>query len=157
MAEIQAYLMMLRRNLDQEWNQESYPDSLVQGASARNSRWRLRQGKLSPTATCVWSPLVWGPSEESCKDLAKRLGTLCHLVLVRRDHISAIPDSPSVCGPVQAHVHANHIDLPSNRLPEEQSYLPNFTPPSDVPDKDGVNLHFGAQAVEEVLPRCASA
>src|ERR1035437_52314 len=155
MAEIQAYSMMLRRNLDQEWNQESYPDSWVQGASARNSRWRLRQGKPSPTAMRGWSPLVWCPSEESCKDLAKGLGSLWHLVLIRRDQIPAIPDASSVSGPVQTHVQANHIDLSSNRLPEELSYLPNFTPPGNVPDKDCVNLQLGAQVVEEILPRRA--
>src|SRR5664280_2622699 len=127
MAEIQAYSMMLRRNRDQEWNQESCPDSSVQGASAQNSQWRLRQGKLSPPASYAWSPLVWCPSEESCKDLAKGLGSLCHLVLIRRDQIPAIPDASSVCSSVQAHVHANHIDLPSTRHSEKRCNFDNLT------------------------------
>src|ERR1035441_621278 len=93
MAEIQAYSMMLRRNRDQEWNQESYRDFLVQGASARNSRSRSRQGKLSPTAMCVQSALVWCPSEKSRKHIAEHFSRLRHPALVFRvDQILAIPD-----------------------------------------------------------------
>src|SRR5664279_1236789 len=113
MAEILAYSMMLRRNRDQEWNQESYPDSSVQGASARNSRWRSRQGKLSPIAMCVWSPLVWCPSEKPRKDIADDVSRLRELGLILRcDQISPIPDAPAVCRPVQAHIHADHIHPP---------------------------------------------
>src|ERR1039458_10093913 len=156
MAEIQAYSMMLRRNPDQEWNQESYPDSLVQGASARNSRWRSRQGKLSPTAMCVWSPLVWCPSEKPCKDIADHVSRLRQLGLILRcDQILPIPDASTVCGPVQAHIHADHIHPPYNRLPEKCSYLVHLTPRGNMPDKDCVDLELVAQVVEEILPRCA--
>src|ERR1035437_6894783 len=155
MAEIQAYSMMLRRNPDQEWNQESYPDSSVQAASARNSRWRSRQGKLSPIAMCVWSPLVWCPSEKSRKNIANHFSRLLHPALVLRfDQIFAIPDPSTIRGPVQAHIHPDQGHLSPGRLPEKRHYDRSFAPRGNMPDKDCVDLEFVAQAVEEILPRC---
>src|ERR1035438_3783385 len=105
---------------------------------------------------CVWSPLVWCPSEKPCKDIADHVSRLRQLGLILRcDQILPIPDASTVCGPVQAHIHADHIHPPYNRLPEKCSYLVHLTPRGNMPDKDCVALELVAQVVEAILPRCA--